>query len=1153
MEPKKFFGHGTGHTVIAGSKNGVYFTGGSEGYLIQRNLHDETDCRVDDHGGSSVTSIALSEDGNLLATGSTANAVRLYDGESFQFKRVVAEFEHPVRHLDWHPLSRSIAVATDDGCYLCVFRGEGSVFDVDVEKILLRLGSVRSLAFGPVDVKSNAAPLAILTQKGEVFACTIQQDGEASFSPPLVTLPLTLWQGQPEEERTRADRFCWSASGLWLPSENGASCWEQSSPVDNSSSTSSWRKQLSLERDQEKDTCCLWEMTLQRSTLEDSATNAKSANPSILGVGTRHGHVNLYALPSLECLASVKVPMDEPQGDPIAEMCCLHTAENGHVLVFTTIEGTYYTWDCNAAVKKALAMQEEVVGTDAMDAMDVPSAEQTALLPKKKRQFVLSEASESEEDDLAALSGDEEAMSESEAGEETGSLNEDLPSGSYHPGSGSGKEKGKEGGGHRHYQRLSRAAMAEQIAQLLPGLLPSQAMVQEPFQVNATRQEPDPSCQDDDDAPNATSASKMMMMGEGNLSFLAYNEVGMVICREDNTNSTVRVEFHNAAKRRPLSFSTFNEVKWASLSSHGVFLGYAATEDAPAGLMYRAFEKDLLAATAAACEWELHLPFGEAIVSVVACGEKYVAAVTDAFIVRLFSTAGVQLACWEGSGLPLTLCGRDQCLGIFSHASTQCVGDSQQILLHLWDMDRQQCLTPAGESVPLSRGSVLRWCGLTPQGQMAIYDSEGKLSLRRSQAFWTPLQISGNSSHTPHTSPDGKGKSGGGGARESREPRESLWIVGLSQLKLAAVVLRQGQTAPACTPRPVLTVRPVVIPACHDTGDDFIQSMLTFPLLHPNAQDDTAWDQLLLKLFHAFVSNNQAHKGLSLCEHLRLSKSLEIANKLASHFQLTALGQAISDLWEKKYQVEQLQILRRSSASMADDEDDLSDAPFPPGTRRDYASTSRQTHGMEKRQHRQRNVGGKRKREETQSTGLGEEEVEEQAMPEVAFDSDSNEDENGDENENENENENSSSRMMEGAKGKDQGPQANLPRSNPFITRRPSEANLSRPSYVQTVQKAKAVSSKQQQQQGLASTNKGLMHLPNVKKGSAEGSVRNRVKSRNSKKLALGNMQPHNTLPSKKIAAAIPEEREEDATLGSDNDVLQPLPSTSAPDSTAFA
>jgi hypothetical protein len=133
--------------------------------------------------------------------------------------------------------------------------------------------------------------------------------------------------------------------------------------------------------------------------------------------------------------------------------------------------------------------------------------------------------------------------------------------------------------------------------------------------------------------PNASPAERKRR-------FLAWNDVGLVVLRDEGGHAFVEIEFNDQSQNRNAHFTDHNGVAMAALSARATVFGSRA--DAVSHVAAAVHYRPHGGAASSGGAWTVRLPMGVDVLG-VALGDSFVAAATSENALRLFSATGVQL------------------------------------------------------------------------------------------------------------------------------------------------------------------------------------------------------------------------------------------------------------------------------------------------------------------------------------------------------------------------------------------------------------------------------------------------------------------------------------------------------------------------------
>lgn len=163
---------------------------------------------------------------------------------------------------------------------------------------------------------------------------------------------------------------------------------------------------------------------------------------------------------------------------------------------------------------------------------------------------------------------------------------------------------------------------------------------------------------------------------------LAWNMVGLIVCRDEGGDHAIDIEYHDRGARRPLHRTDPHRSTLGALSTHGLALGHlgilpgpdeASTDEHAVVLASpkRSRDGSLLQVLptgtwAANADWQARLD-GDEQVTGVAVGTGWCAAATSAAYLRLYSLAGIPLAVLSVPGTIVAIAGSDRYLLVAHH------------------------------------------------------------------------------------------------------------------------------------------------------------------------------------------------------------------------------------------------------------------------------------------------------------------------------------------------------------------------------------------------------------------------------------------------------------------------------------------------------
>ena len=262
--------------------------------------------------------------------------------------------------------------------------------------------------------------------------------------------------------------------------------------------------------------------------------------------------------------------------------------------------------------------------------------------------------------------------------------------------------------------------------------------------------------------------------------FMVWNQVGQVICHSADENSII-AEFHDVTIHPSLHILNNLNHQMASLSTSCLAL---ATKETPCRLVCIAF------VSAGGKEWSTTMPECEEI-QAIAAGESFVAAATDAGIIRFFTTMGTQREIVALSGHVLTLAANDNKLAVAYHTSNTC--NKISLMIYTLIGPTMNCRSV---ELPLTYGKKLSWLGFSDMGSVIAYESSGRvISYNIKRNVWYP--ICDMTKHIVGAS-------------------DNFFIISVSESdQKIRTTLCRGTNYPLTNPRPIVREVDYLLPLCY--------------------------------------------------------------------------------------------------------------------------------------------------------------------------------------------------------------------------------------------------------------------------------------------------------------------------------------------------
>ncbi|KAG8715772.1 hypothetical protein FRC11_000067 [Ceratobasidium sp. 423] len=298
--------------------------------------------------------------------------------------------------------------------------------------------------------------------------------------------------------------------------------------------------------------------------------------------------------------------------------------------------------------------------------------------------------------------------------------------------------------------------------------------------------------------------------------YMAYNMKGVIECTNLDVHYVINVEFHDRSFHQNIHFQDVNRFDLASLGEYGVAFSCPPDNGHFAMIEYRPYSE-----WSPNAQWQFKLPEGEEVIALAAAGTpagrmiqmsggKYeafgmVAAATNRGYIRFISGGGVQEYIMSAAGDIVSMAGGKEWVFIVHREGGTSLDGCQNLRYSLVAVDGFD-LVQEGR-LPVAKGEMLKWIGVTTEGAPAMADSSGVLYVldryrRPTQARWVPVVDSNLLSR-----------------RVGKD--ETYWPVGLSSSQFHCIILKGRETEPGF-PRPLvqdLEVRTPLLIAEQESGE----------------------------------------------------------------------------------------------------------------------------------------------------------------------------------------------------------------------------------------------------------------------------------------------------------------------------------------------
>ncbi|KAL4078553.1 hypothetical protein V8B97DRAFT_1865745 [Scleroderma yunnanense] len=393
---------------------------------------------------------------------------------------------------------------------------------------------------------------------------------------------------------------------------------------------------------------------------------------------------------------------------------------------------------------------------------------------------------------------------------------------------------------------------------------------------------------------------------ENKRRYLAYNMVGVIEVADQDTHHIVNVEFHDRTTRKGYHFTDHFKYDLACLGERGALFACPPEQDHPAQVIYKPY-----GTWSSQGDWTYVLPQSQRVLGLAAGGERPMRSLRDPSSSGgdiqgqgniVIATSAGDLTFLSGSGMErimLGLEGEFVCMAsaeeyvvVVHRPGATTIDGSQGLLATLISFEDFEVLQE--KPLPIPKGHVLKWIGITDEGAPVIYDSAGYIHIminfrRPNRASWARLLDTN--------------------ALERKQGKdESYWPVGLSKDIFMCLILKGRQEHPGF-PRPLIQEVPVRMPfRSKDPGDSTIEESAARERIHINLTRDELGDEItnpsldkreieldksIIKLIQSACKSDKAPRVLELTKRLHFTHSIGAASQLAGFYKLIGLQEKI--------------------------------------------------------------------------------------------------------------------------------------------------------------------------------------------------------------------------------------------------------------------
>ncbi|KAI6046131.1 hypothetical protein EDC04DRAFT_2865000 [Pisolithus marmoratus] len=408
---------------------------------------------------------------------------------------------------------------------------------------------------------------------------------------------------------------------------------------------------------------------------------------------------------------------------------------------------------------------------------------------------------------------------------------------------------------------------------------------------------------------------------ENKRRYLAYNTVGVIEVADQDTHHIVTVDFHDRSARKGYHFTDHFKYDVAYLGERGALFACPPEQEHPAQVLYKPY-----GTWSTQGDWEYILPPNHRVLGLAAGGERPTKSLRDPSTSGgdiqgqgnvVVATSAGDLTFLSGSGMErialglegefVSMAAAEEYVLVVHRPGATTIDGSQGLTATLISFEEFEVLQQ--KPLPIAKGHVLKWVGITDEGAPVIYDSSGHMHIminfrRPNRASWARI-LDAN-------------------ALERKQNRdESYWPVGLSKDTLMCIILKGRQEHPSF-PRPLIQELPVRMPFRNkDSVDAPIEESIARERIFINLARDGLGDELtnpeldkreieldksLIKLIQSACKADKAPRAIELTKRLHFAHSIGAASQLAGFYRLLGLQEkidAIKRARERRTELEQ--------------------------------------------------------------------------------------------------------------------------------------------------------------------------------------------------------------------------------------------------------